>query len=475
MHERVKRNRLEPQFGLAPFPAACCNGRMPAIHKGSPKIKFQFVASQRQSVLGGLPAIEALAQAFDLWRKLRQLSLLDPRKRKGSGFGADAIVAQFIYCFAAGGASLADAQRLEEDALARRLARMDGFADESTLGEWLRAQTPESVRAFWHLIQEFIAWAAQRAAAGRWKYSGHAEVFFDDTQLEVSGKKFEGAKVNYNGARALSWQTFWFGPWLADGHLGSPGDVSDALPTMLERNRSLWAEGESDFLADSGSSATKYLQAIGTAGFTHWSVSYNKWTSALERTAAGQPETAWSAPVPSVWRDGSSITEQHCLIRHTPEGSQQTFEFAAVRFRKEGEMFSNYRFLACEGARRDAAAIFARHKLKGEKEQLLKEVLRGLDLHHPPCAELQANAMFYAIAALAYNLLVTVKLLYLPEDCQGWQVKTMLRQIIRLPTTLVRHARGLLARVEVPTRWLVWWERWQQRWWPASQAGPARS
>jgi hypothetical protein len=443
---------------------------MPAIHKGSPKIKFQFVASKRQSVLGGLPAIEAMAQEFDLWSKLRRLALIDPRKRKGSGFGPDAIVAQFIYCFAAGGTSLADAERLEEDSLVRRLARMDGFADETTLGQWLRAQTPESVRTFWKLIHEFIAWAAQRAEAGRWKYCSRAEVFFDDTQLEVSGRKFEGAKVNYNGDLALSWQTFWFGPWLADGQLGSPGDGSDALPAMLEGNQPLWAQGESDFLADSGSSAAKYLQAIHAAGFTHWSVSYNKWTSALERTAAAQPESAWSAPVQSVWRDGCPITEQHCLIRHTPEASEAAFEFAAVRFCKEGEMFWSYRFLACEGTRRDAAAIFARHKLKGEKEQLLKEVLRGLDLHHPPCAELQANAMFYAIAALAYNLLVTVKLLCLPEECQSWQVKTMLRQIIRLPATLVRHARRLLARVEVPARWLVWWEHWQKRWWSADQA-----
>ncbi len=40
----------------------------------------------------------------------RNLGFEDPRKRKGSGFGPDAIVAQFIYCFAAGGASLADAE-----------------------------------------------------------------------------------------------------------------------------------------------------------------------------------------------------------------------------------------------------------------------------------------------------------------------------------------------------------------------------
>lgn len=211
----------------------------------------------------------------------------------------------------------------------------------------------------------------------------------------------------------------------------------------------------------------------GPACFTHWSVSYNKWTGALERTASEQPETAWGKAVESKWRDGSPITEQHCVIRHTPAGGEATFEFATVRFRKEGEMFWSYRFLACEGARGEAAAIFARHQLKGEKEQLLKEVLRGLDLHHPPCAELNANAMFYAIAALAYNLLVTVKLLCLPEQCQSWQVKTMLRQIIRLPATLVRHARGLLARVEVPASWLAWWEHWQRRWWEGGQPDPA--
>ena len=446
---------------------------MPAIPKGSPTIKFQFVASKRQSVLGGLPALEALAQQFDLWGRLRRLSLIDPRKRKGSGFGPDAIVAQFLYCFAAGGASLADAERIEEDPLARRLARMDSFADETTLGEWLRAQTPESVRAFWQLIHEFVAWAQERAEAGRWKYSGRAEIFFEDTPLEVCGKQFERAKLNYNGDVALSWQTLWFGPWLTDGQLGSPGDVSDALPAMLERHRALWSQGQSDFLADSGSSAAKSLPASSGAGFTHWSVSYNKWTSALERVAAGQPETAWGAAVPAKWRDGSAISEQHCLIRHTPAESEQTYEYAPVRFRKEGEMFWNYRFVACEGNQRAPATVFARHKLKGEKEQLLKEVLRGLDLHHPPCSELNANAMFSAIAALAYNLLVTVKLLCLPEECQRWQVKTMLRQIVRLPATLVRHARGLVARVEVPASWLAWWEDWRQRWWNGEPAAPS--
>jgi hypothetical protein len=46
-------------------------------------------------------------------------------------------------------------------------------------------------------------------------------------------------------------------------------------------------------------------------------------------------------------------------------------------------------------------------------------------------------------------------------------VPTLLKQMVRLPATLVRHARRLVARVEVAASWL----NWEQRWWPAVGAG----
>ena len=110
--------------------------------------------------------------------------------------------------------------------------------------------------------------------------------------------------------------------------------------------------------------------------------------------------------------------------------------------------------------------MFGGHRLKGEKEVLLKEVLRGLDLHHPPCAELVANQAFYAIAALAYDLLAALKLLHLPNDCQSWQVKTLLRQVLLLPARIVEHARVLVAKVSVPEAWLSWWRGLMARLWP---------
>ena len=158
-------------------------------------------------------------------------------------------------------------------------------------------------------------------------------------------------------------------------------------------------------------------------------------------------------------------------MRHQPEGCQEPQTFAVVRFKRADEFFWNYRFVACDGNRPDAAAIFARHRLKGDKENQIKEVLRGLDLHHPPCAELNANRMFYAIAALAYNVLIALKLLHLPDDCQSWQLKTLLRQVLLMPAKLVRHARVLIARVQVPAAWLCWWRSVMSRLWLAPQAG----
>ena len=181
---------------------------MPAINKRSPKIRFEFVAAQKQSTLGGLPALEALAQQFDLWRKIRAIPGLDPRTRTSHGYGPDLVVAQLLYSFCSGGASLADAERLNDEPLVRQMARVEKFADQTQLGEWLRKQSDDSTAAMWKLIEEFVQWVIARSDANRWTYAGRAEVFFDDTQIEVFGPSFEGAQINYEGNLALSWQTF---------------------------------------------------------------------------------------------------------------------------------------------------------------------------------------------------------------------------------------------------------------------------
>ena len=88
---------------------------MLSITKRSPRLRFQFVVAKKESTLGGLPALEALAQQFGLWKKIRALPAIDPRTRTTRGYSPELIVAQLLYCLCSGGASLADAERLNDE------------------------------------------------------------------------------------------------------------------------------------------------------------------------------------------------------------------------------------------------------------------------------------------------------------------------------------------------------------------------
>ncbi len=190
------------------------------------------------------------------------------------------------------------------------------------MGEWLRAIGEAGREALREITREFVAWTLARVKRERLLVNGRLECFFDDTQIEVSGKWFEGAVINDEGHWALSWQTLWIGPLLVDGVLGATSeckesptsdeagrDVSGQLPGLLAANRSLWQEFSSYLCADSASSAGKYLQAIAES-FDGWSVSYNKWTGPLEAKAAELSSWAWSAVEKLRRRDGSEQEAQ---------------------------------------------------------------------------------------------------------------------------------------------------------------------
>jgi len=444
---------------------------MPAIHKQKSRFKFTFTNSDKATCHGGQVLVDALCRRFDLWRKLDQIPSLDRRRRKSSGFAPSAMVAQLIFTLTSGGHSLADVERLGRDRVLMELVGLAKGADESTVGEFLRSQTRESLLEYIRLNAEFVDWVWGQAPKHRLLHAGWTEYFFDDTEVEVYGKKIESARINYEGNLALSWQVLWKGPFILDQQLDGAREVSEHLPAFLAEHSHRWKGEKSYLYVDSGSSAAKYVNAIDAAGFGAWSISYNKWTEKLEQLAGELPESAWTGGTAGgVGSDG--VIEQYAWLRHQPGECARGHVFAVVRRKEPGEMFYKYGFVMCEpGEAKSPEAVFQRHALKGAKEQCFSEVLSDLDLHHPPCLELLANQVFYAIATLAYNILVALRVLELPDDAQGWRVRTIVRNLLTVPVVVSRHARYLRARVCVPAGWLRWWRLYFARWVPKRGIG----
>ena len=90
-------------------------------------------------------------------------------------------------------------------------------------------------------------------------------------------------------------------------------------------------------------------------------------------------------------------------------------------------------------------------------ERVLSKLLSDLDLHHPPCANLNANRSFYPLAVLAWNLLQALPLLPLPQSEAPKRMRPLLRPLLLLPVELKRHARQLKAGLYAPAGWGAWW------------------
>lgn len=440
---------------------------MRCFSKRKTRFRLQLTNSEQASAHGGQVLVEAMCQRFGLWQRLHACPHLDPRKRKDQGFTPQSNVAQILFTLTSGGVSLADAERLGRDSVLLELLGLDKGADQTTLGEWLRAQTAESVLELMRVNWALVDWILAEAKPGRYQRAGSLDVFFDDTEIEVLGKHFEGARINYEGNLALSLQTLWAGPLWVDFILDGAKDPSQHLPELLGQHRPFWTGRKSHLFVDSASSGAPYLQAITDAGFSSWSVSYNKWTSILDRQAAAMPEAQWSEPVL-----GEKTVAQSLWQRHQPGECRQAYDFATVRRKEVGELFWRYGHIACQAGEVQAAQLaLERHQLKGGCEQRFSEVLSDLDLHHPPCKELIANQAFYAIAMLAYNLLVGLKLLEMPDADQGMRIRSIIRYLLTVPVTVSRHARFVTATICIAAGWLKWWRVFVERWVPKRQPG----
>jgi hypothetical protein len=101
----------------------------------------------------------------------------------------------------------------------------------------------------------------------------------------------------------------------------------------------------------------------------------------------------------------------------------------------------------------------------------------GDDPQAPPCPALQGKTVswlsnqFYAIAMLAYNILISLKVLDLPDQAQSWRIQTIIRHLLTLPVSVSRHARYEVAHIGVPAGWLRWWRLFVDKWLPRRKAG----
>jgi hypothetical protein len=95
----------------------------------------------------------------------------------------------------------------------------------------------------------------------------------------------------------------------------------------------------------------------------------------------------------------------------------------------------------------NAKRLILWHRQRATSENIIKELKHGFALRRLPCGQLLANAAFFHIALLSYNLVQAFKLLILPSGWQTFTVKTLRYRLLHIPGIVGQHARSLILKL----------------------------
>jgi hypothetical protein len=414
---------------------------------------------------GGLVVVQALANRLRLWSDIKKF--VPKRKDPTQGFPVDAVICALIHGLLSGGRGLSATEPLRDDSTLLKLLGLSAAPSAETVEEVVKyLPTVSAIGALNKVLRRLAARILGRMSRKRLLSFGYGffPVWMDGSLLETKGKKFDAMKYMKEKWGQLCVAGF-AGPALVAIDMAPEGKGEAALVrSFLEEVygdtlQPLHLTGDVLILLDSlhGDEPTlKILESL--PGKPAFLVGAQKLKKAHE-TMMEMPEVSWRETGPDPKRGWSASAWGRVWLQCDEWKTKRPM--ICHRWINEGELVTNYAGIITWLDQNDPRiqkqmkewnlpveeTLWRLYGHKQGMENQWKELLTDEGLHHPPCAQAAANAIFYAIAGLAYNLSVGARELGLTEDeDRGMRLWRFRRDMIDLAATASHHAGALVAR-----------------------------
>lgn len=425
---KPRRNAIQTRRSSLKSRRDALNARHKPAKSRPRKRKVELgITDQDMSSVAGVVLMHKMADFYSLDRRIRRFVHVKLRDWHSTDVEN---VRLLMTLFATGSSTLSDVDALGADDAIRAAAGFGpNVVDARRVGEWLRKFDDDSIEGLHEVLRGVAREVAPAVIADAVKERGRVMVFIDNTDIEVSSGKFEGAKKGYQGKWHLNLHLEYL-EGLQVGHRLNPGDVHDShgwddlldndVAPLIPDGTPVWALFDNAYYSHKVASRCDALRCDYSMSVTN--PNYRK--PVLSKAKELPPE-AWQdlgngewAAIVKHWPANWPREQSYLVVRHDCDGSQQ-------------RLFWRHTVILVSRDDLPLDEMLRLHRGKQGHENMHKGLLSGLGGHIPACHDLTANRAFYAIAQLTQMLLVAVQHKLLPKSARKHGIRKLVRELMR--------------------------------------------
>ncbi|NOS80011.1 MAG: IS1380 family transposase [Nitrospira sp.] len=364
-----------------------------------------------------------------------------PSPGSNRGYAPSVVVDRLILMLQAGGQCLEDLRELTRESGLLRLLSREIISDPDTVGDWLRRMGDPQTG---HAGLVGLGQVRDELTARLLRRDGHTTYTLDADATLVVGEKRD-AQWSYKGVRGYMpmlgflWETpVCLVDEFREGNM-SPGAGQLEFYRQC-RTRMPVGKRLARYRADSASYQAALINEL-EADHVRWAITADQ-DVAVKAVIHGIPSEAWQEPEPGC---GYQVAE----AVHSMNQTKTAFRLSIKREeRVQDDLFEPatgpyaYHVVASNwlAEEKTAQAVLGWHNQRSQAENFNKELKTGFGMDQLPCGDSGANAVFFRIGVLAYNLFIGFKRLACPAAWASQTIATVRWKLVQVAGRIVHHA-----------------------------------
>ena len=373
---------------------------------------------------------------------LREVDNVLKSPGSGAGYKPSRYVEPIMLMLQGGGRTLEDLRVIRNDVALCELLGMKEIPSSDATGDWMRRKGKDEGLSGLGAVRRLVV----RRALNRDKAT---EYTLDIDATQIVAEK-EVAKITYKGER---------GYMPIVGHLAENGlivgeEFREGNEAPGARNLEFIKYCTGQMPGGKRIARLRADSAAYQAGIINWCEEEESslvqfaigadMDSAVKAAIASIPLGSWSP-----YQDGHIAETVHSMNK-----TKKAFRLIVIRRPAQmdlltGEERTSERYTVIASNRPETAQeTVAWYNRRGDaSENRIKDLKIGFGMERMPCGDFKANAMFFRLGTIAYNLFVLFKMSMLSGQWRNVQVQTLRWRLYHVAGKVVSHGRRLVLKV----------------------------